>query len=88
MTASIPLVIVMGTVSTLTAFWMLRKEMKSGSPVHSPNVTSGTVSTEPFSSSEAVSTSQPGNLPVERQVMSRRLKRCSLCLSLCYSQLM
>ncbi|MET1172782.1 hypothetical protein [Paenibacillus amylolyticus] len=75
MTASIPLVIVMGTVSTLTAFWMLRKEMKSGSPVHSPNVTSGTVSTEPFSSSEAVSTSQPGNLPVERQVMSRRLKK-------------
>ncbi|WP_339300562.1 hypothetical protein MKY92_10420 [Paenibacillus sp. FSL R5-0623] len=75
MTASIPLVIVMGTVSTLTAFWMLRKEMKSGSPVHSPNVISGTMSTEPSSSSEAVSTSQPGNLPVERQVMSPRLKK-------------
>ena len=29
MAASIPLVVVMGTVSTLTAFWMLRKEMKS-----------------------------------------------------------
>ncbi|WP_434753031.1 hypothetical protein [Paenibacillus amylolyticus] len=29
MAASVPLVIVMGTVSTLTAFWMLRKEMKS-----------------------------------------------------------
>lgn len=29
MSASVPLVIVMGTVSTLTAFWMLRKEMKS-----------------------------------------------------------
>ncbi|MCK6074162.1 hypothetical protein [Paenibacillus silvae] len=27
--ASVPLVLVMGTVSTLTAFWMLRKEMKS-----------------------------------------------------------
>ncbi|KAF4325358.1 hypothetical protein G195_001003 [Phytophthora kernoviae 00238/432] len=33
MTASVPLVIVMGTVSTVTAFWMLRKEMKSGSTV-------------------------------------------------------
>ena len=75
MTASIPLVIVMGTVSTLTAFWMLRKEMKSGSPVHSPNVTSGTVSTEPSSSSEAVSTSLPANQPVERQVMSLRLQK-------------
>ncbi|MDQ0657267.1 hypothetical protein [Paenibacillus sp. W2I17] len=75
MTASIPLVIVMGTVSTLTAFWMLRKEMKSGSPVHSPNVISGTVNTEPSSSSEAVSTSQPGNLPVERQAMSLRLQK-------------
>jgi hypothetical protein len=29
MAASVPLVVVMGTVSTLTAFWMLRKEMKS-----------------------------------------------------------
>lgn len=29
MVASVPLVVVMGTVSTLTAFWMLRKEMKS-----------------------------------------------------------
>ncbi|WP_405159005.1 hypothetical protein [Paenibacillus sp. FSL H8-0283] len=75
MTASIPLVIVMGTVSTLTAFWMLRKEMKSGSPVHSPNVTSGTVSTEPSSSSEAVSTSLPTDQPVERQAMSLRLQK-------------
>ncbi|NMI02637.1 hypothetical protein HF638_01515 [Paenibacillus sp. SZ31] len=64
MTASIPLVIVMGTVSTLTAFWMLRKEMKSG-----------TVTTEPSSSSEAVSTSLPGNLPVEHQAMSPRLQK-------------
>ncbi|PYE52312.1 hypothetical protein DFQ00_101245 [Paenibacillus barcinonensis] len=31
MAASVPLVLVMGTVSTLTAFWMLRKEMKSSS---------------------------------------------------------
>ncbi|WP_339198794.1 hypothetical protein MKY95_11500 [Paenibacillus sp. FSL P4-0176] len=75
MTASIPLVIVMGTVSTLTAFWMLRKEMKSGSPVHSPNVISGTVSTEPSSSSEAVSTSLPTNQPVQRQAMSPRLQK-------------
>ncbi|OMF09615.1 hypothetical protein MHI48_10760 [Paenibacillus sp. FSL H7-0942] len=75
MTASIPLVIVMGTVSTLTAFWMLRKEMKSGSPVHSPNVISGTVSTEPSSSSEAVSTSLPTDQPVQHQVMSPRLKK-------------
>lgn len=75
MTASIPLVIVMGTVSTLTAFWMLRKEMKSGSPVHSPNVTSGTVSTEPSPSSEAVSTSLPTDQPVQRQVMSLRLQK-------------
>ncbi|MGQ8871648.1 hypothetical protein [Paenibacillus sp. TSA_86.1] len=29
MAASVPLVIVMGTVSTLTSFWMLRQEMKS-----------------------------------------------------------
>lgn len=29
MSASLPLVIVMGTVSTLTAFWMLRREMRS-----------------------------------------------------------
>lgn len=29
MTASVPLVLVMGAVSTLTAFWMLRNEMKS-----------------------------------------------------------
>ncbi|OMF17133.1 hypothetical protein BK131_03950 [Paenibacillus amylolyticus] len=64
MTASIPLVIVMGTVSTLTAFWMLRKEMKSG-----------TVTTVPPSSSEAVSTSLPGNLSVERQAMSPRLQK-------------
>ncbi|WP_340016574.1 hypothetical protein [Paenibacillus sp. FSL K6-1318] len=64
MTASIPLVIVMGTVSTLTAFWMLRKEMKSG-----------TVTTVPLSSSEAVSTSLPGNLSVERQAMSPRLQK-------------
>ncbi|ETT51034.1 membrane protein [Paenibacillus sp. FSL H7-689] len=75
MTASIPLVIVMGTVSTLTAFWMLRKEMKSGSPVHSPNFISGTVSTEPSSSSEAVSTSLPANQPVQRQAMSPRLQK-------------
>ncbi|MCW3792315.1 hypothetical protein OM416_12020 [Paenibacillus sp. LS1] len=64
MTASIPLVIVMGTVSTLTAFWMLRQEMKSG-----------TVTTDPSSSSEAVSTSLPGNLPVERQALSPRLQK-------------
>lgn len=75
MTASIPLVIVMGTVSTLTAFWMLRKEMKSGSPVHSPNVISGTVSTEPSSSSEAVPTTLPAKQPVERQAMSPRLQK-------------
>ncbi|CAM4290286.1 hypothetical protein [Paenibacillus xylanexedens] len=75
MTASIPLVIVMGTVSTLTAFWMLRKEMKSGSPVHSPNVISGTLSSEPSSSSEAVSTSLPANQPVQRQAMSPRLQK-------------
>ncbi|KAA8754631.1 hypothetical protein [Paenibacillus sp. UASWS1643] len=75
MTASIPLVIVMGTVSTLTAFWMLRKEMKSGSPVHSPNAISGTLSTEPSSSSEAVSTSLPTDQPVQRQVMSPRLQK-------------
>ncbi|MBR8658405.1 hypothetical protein QO009_001385 [Brevibacillus aydinogluensis] len=30
MTASVPLVIVMGTVTTLTAFWYLNKDMKSG----------------------------------------------------------
>ncbi|WP_458126280.1 hypothetical protein [Paenibacillus sp. Z3-2] len=64
MAASIPLVIVMGTVSTLTAFWMLRKEMKSG-----------TVGTEPLSSSEAVSTSPPTNLPIQRQAMSPRLQK-------------
>ncbi|MEK3922003.1 MULTISPECIES: hypothetical protein [unclassified Paenibacillus] len=75
MTASIPLVIVMGTVSTLTAFWMLRKEMKSGAPVHSPNFISGTVTTEPSSSSEAVSTSLPTDQPVQRQVMSPRLQK-------------
>ncbi|WP_338593708.1 hypothetical protein V6669_10720 [Paenibacillus sp. Y5S-9] len=75
MTASIPLVIVMGTVSTLTAFWMLRKEMKSGSPAHSPNDISGTMRMEHSSSSEAVSTSLPGNLPVERQAMSPRLQK-------------
>ncbi|MBD8838152.1 hypothetical protein MHB85_10540 [Paenibacillus sp. FSL K6-4396] len=75
MTASIPLVIVMGTVSTLTAFWILRKEMKSGSPVHSPNAISGTLSTEPSSSSEAVSTSLPTDQPVQRQVMSPRLQK-------------
>ncbi|MDQ0721356.1 hypothetical protein QF049_002617 [Paenibacillus sp. W4I10] len=75
MTASIPLVIVMGTVSTLTAFWMLRKEMKSGSPVHFPNAISGTLSREPSSSSEAVSISLPTDQPVQRQVMSPRLQK-------------
>jgi len=75
MTASIPLVIVMGTVSTLTAFWMLRKEMKLGSAIHSPSSIPSTVITEPPSSSETVSTSQPGNLPVERQAMSPRLQK-------------
>ncbi|WP_091017444.1 hypothetical protein [Paenibacillus amylolyticus] len=73
MTASIPLVIVMGTVSTLTAFWMLRKEMRSGSPVHSPDAT---VSTEPSSSSETVpTTALPANQPAQRQVMSPRLQK-------------
>ncbi|MGN7412112.1 hypothetical protein [Paenibacillus sp. SAF-068] len=76
MTASIPLVIVMGTVSTLTAFWMLRKEMRSGSPVHSPDAISGIVSTEPSSSSETVpTTTLPANQPVQRQVMSPRLQK-------------
>ncbi|WP_433752616.1 hypothetical protein [Paenibacillus amylolyticus] len=78
MTASIPLVIVMGTVSTLTAFWMLRKEMRSGSPVHSPDAISGIVSTEPSSSSETVSTTTttlPANQPVQRKVMSPRLQQ-------------
>ncbi|MBT2286595.1 hypothetical protein J7E78_24025 [Paenibacillus polymyxa] len=75
MTASIPLVIVMGMVSTLTAFWMLRKEMKSGSPAHSLKVISGTVSTEPSSSSEAVPTTLPADQPVERQAMSPRLQK-------------
>jgi len=75
MTASIPLVIVMGTVSTLTAFWMLRKEMKSGSPVHSLDSISGTRSMEPSSSSEAVPTTLPANQPVQRQVMSPRLQK-------------
>ena len=75
MTASIPLVIVMGTVSTLTAFWMLRKEMRSGSPVHSPDAISGTVSTEPSSSSETVPTTLPANQPVQGQVMSPRLQK-------------
>ncbi|MCP1183446.1 hypothetical protein [Paenibacillus sp. 1781tsa1] len=75
MTASIPLVIVMGTVSTLTAFWMLRKEMKSDSPVHSPDSISGTRSMEPSSSSEAVPTTLPANQPVQRQVMSPRLQQ-------------
>ncbi|WP_339303074.1 hypothetical protein [Paenibacillus sp. FSL R5-0519] len=75
MTASIPLVIVMGTVSTLTAFWMLRKEMRSGSPVHSPDAISGPVSTEPSSSSETVPTTLPANQPAQRQVMSPRLQK-------------
>lgn len=75
MTASFPLVIVMGTVSTLTAFWMLRKEMRSGSPVHSPDAISGTVSTEPSSSSEPVPTTLPANQPAQLQVMSPRLQK-------------
>lgn len=75
MTASIPLVIVMGTVSTLTAFWMLRKEMRSGSPVHSPDAISDPVSTEPSSSSETVPTTLPANQPAQHQVMSPRLQK-------------
>ncbi|WP_029099209.1 hypothetical protein [Brevibacillus thermoruber] len=39
MAASVPLVIVMGTVTTLTAFWYLYKDMKSGALRVDPEVT-------------------------------------------------
>ncbi|WP_440118724.1 hypothetical protein [Paenibacillus sp. QZ-Y1] len=54
MTASIPLVIVMGTVSTITAFWMLRKEMKLGLTLPPQNPVSGEAVTIPPASSDPV----------------------------------
>ncbi|WP_374955166.1 hypothetical protein [Paenibacillus sp. PCH8] len=76
MTASIPLVIVMGTVSTLTAFWMLRKEMKFGSAVPFPNAAAADATgMEPPSLSGPISDPLPGDLPVEHSAMSPRLQK-------------
>ncbi|MFB8373410.1 hypothetical protein [Paenibacillus taichungensis] len=73
MTASIPLVIVMGTVSTVTAFWMLRKEMKSGSPVKLSDPISGeAVSIHPPSSDSAPLSEEPA---VQRQPIPPRLQK-------------
>ncbi|MGV2885348.1 hypothetical protein [Paenibacillus taichungensis] len=73
LTASIPLVIVMGTVSTVTAFWMLRKEMKSGSPVKLSDPISGeAVTVHPASSDSA---SIPEEPTVQRQPMPPRLQK-------------
>ncbi|MFS0857005.1 MULTISPECIES: hypothetical protein [Paenibacillus] len=73
MTASIPLVIVMGTVSTVTAFWMLRKEMKSGSPVKLSDPISGeAVTVHPASSDSASISEEPA---VQRQPMPPRLQK-------------
>ncbi|MFJ2042108.1 MULTISPECIES: hypothetical protein [Paenibacillus] len=73
MTASIPLVIVMGTVSTVTAFWMLRKEMKSGSPVKLSDPISGeAVTVHPPSSDSAPISEEPA---VQRQAMPPRLQK-------------
>ncbi|MFC9707854.1 hypothetical protein ACFTRD_06830 [Paenibacillus sp. NPDC056933] len=73
MTASIPLVIVMGAVSTFTAFWMLRKEMKSGSAVHLHVPVPGQATISP----PALATESaplPGEVEVQRQSMPRRLQ--------------
>ncbi|WP_315795238.1 hypothetical protein [Paenibacillus sp. BIC5C1] len=73
MTASIPLVIVMGTVSTITAFWMLRKEMKSGSPVKLSDPISGeAVTVNPPSSDSAPLSEEP---TVQRQPIPPRLQK-------------
>ncbi|MGX1827850.1 hypothetical protein ACWIE6_06365 [Paenibacillus taichungensis] len=73
MTASIPLVIVMGTVSTVTAFWMLRKEIKSGSPVKLSDPISGeAVSIHPPSSDSAPLSEEPA---VQRQPIPPRLQK-------------
>ncbi|PIH61372.1 hypothetical protein [Paenibacillus sp. LK1] len=73
MTASIPLVIVMGTVSTVMAFWMLRKEMKSGSPVKLSDPISGeAVTVHPPSSDSAPISEEPA---VQRQAMPPRLQK-------------
>ncbi|QOS78228.1 hypothetical protein JNUCC31_26490 [Paenibacillus sp. JNUCC31] len=73
MTASIPLVIVMGAVSTFTAFWMLRKEMKSGSAVHLhvPVPGQATITPPALVTDSAL---LPGEVEVQRQSMPRRLQ--------------
>ncbi|MEC0110539.1 hypothetical protein P4H27_26560 [Paenibacillus taichungensis] len=73
MTASIPLVIVMGTVSTVMAFWMLRKEMKSGSHVKLSDPISGeAVTVHPPSSDSAPISEEPA---VQRQAIPPRLQK-------------
>ncbi|MGC5771330.1 hypothetical protein [Paenibacillus pabuli] len=75
MTASIPLVIVMGAVSTFTAFWMLRKEMKSGSTVQLnipvPGQATTALSPAPASNSSTLS----GDADVQRRSMPPRLQK-------------
>jgi len=72
MTASIPLVIVMGTVSTVTAFWMLRKEMKSGFPVKLSDPISEAITVLPPSSDSVPLSEKPA---VQRQTMPPRLQK-------------
>ncbi|HBU81253.1 MAG TPA: hypothetical protein DEF35_06380 [Paenibacillus sp.] len=73
MTASVPLVIVMGTVSTVTAFWMLRKEMKSGSTVklRDPVLGEAAAALPPSLDSAPVS----GGPSVQHQPMPHRLQK-------------
>ncbi|MEO2204185.1 hypothetical protein ABGV42_10550 [Paenibacillus pabuli] len=73
MTASIPLVLVMGAVSTLTAFWMLRNEMKrsAGSQLRPPVPGESLNGTSPTEASPGA-----GVAPVQqRQAIPLRLQK-------------
>ncbi|WP_314591580.1 hypothetical protein [Paenibacillus terrigena] len=67
--ASVPLVLVMGIVTTVTAFWFLRRDMKNGSLTFTTGLTSGTTTTS-VSNDGAV----PPSETESRSPMSRKMR--------------
>ncbi|WP_145046121.1 hypothetical protein [Paenibacillus xylanexedens] len=71
-TASIPLVIVMGAVSTITAFWMLRKEMQANHTNTLRNPVTGELHVNPAASTSAPEATPPS---IEQQPLPSIWKR-------------
>ncbi|WP_018757176.1 membrane protein [Paenibacillus terrigena] len=67
--ASVPLVLVMGIVTTVAAFWFLRRDMKNGSLTFTTGLTSGTTTTS-VSSDGAV----PPSETESRSLMPRKMR--------------